>query len=147
MDIAIIGGGNSALEAAIEMNGIARNVHLVSRGAWTGDEILQDKTRVAESVEPLEGHEPLEIYGSGKVEALTVKDLKSGALKQLDVQGVFIEIGLFPNTDFALDILETNDRGEIIVDNHGASGAQIVIAAGAGAKAALAAFEYLITQH
>jgi alkyl hydroperoxide reductase subunit F len=162
MDIAIIGGGNSALEAAIEMNGIARNVHLVSRGAWTGDEILQDKTRVAESVEPLEGYEPMEIHGSDKVEALTVKDLASGALRKLDVQGVFIEIGLFPNTDFVLDILETNDRGEIIIDQHGASGAggifaagdvtdihdkQIVIAAGAGAKAALAAFEYLITQH
>jgi alkyl hydroperoxide reductase subunit F len=125
------------------MNGIARNVHLVSRGAWTGDEILQDKTRVAESVEPLEGYEPLEINGSDKVEALSVKNLESGALRKLDVQGVFIEI-------------------EIIVDNHGASGAggifaagdvtdihdkQIVIAAGAGAKAALAAFEYLITQH
>jgi len=63
MDIAIIGGGNSGLEAAIEMNGLERKVYLISRGEWNGDPILQDKVRSAERVEPLVLLDPLEIHG------------------------------------------------------------------------------------
>ena len=96
------------------------------------------------------------------VEGLEVKELQSGKIQTLDVQGVFIEIGLYPNTDFILDILDTNDRGEIKIGSHGETGIsgvfaagdvtdiqdkQIVIAAGAGANAALGAFEYLVSQH
>ncbi len=162
MDVAIIGGGNSGLEAAIEMNGMARSVYLVSRGAWNGDPILQDKVRSAERVETLIMHDPVEIHGREHVEGLTVKDLKTGDTRRLDVQGVFIEIGLYPNTDFVLDLLDTNEHGEIKVDSRGRTGIngifaagdvteshdkQIVIAAGAGANAALGAFEYLVTQH
>lgn len=162
MDIAIVGGGNSGLEAAIEMNGLARKVYLLSRGGWNGDQILQDKVRSAERVESLTFHDPLEIHGSDAVDGITVKDLENGELKRLNVQGVFIEIGLYPNTDFVLDLLETNERGEIRVDSRGQTGIsgvfaagdvtdshdkQIVIAAGAGANAALGAFEYLVTQH
>ncbi len=162
MDIAIMGGGNSGLEAAIEMNGLARNVYLVSRAEWNGDPILQDKVRNAERVESLVLHDPVEIHGSKKVEGLTVKDLQTGKTRRLNVQGVFIEIGLYPNTDFVLDMLDTNERGEIKVDSRGRTGIngvfaagdvtdshdkQIVIAAGAGANAALGAFEYLVTQH
>ncbi len=162
MDIAIVGGGNSGLEAAIEMNGLARKVHLISRTEWTGDPILQDKVRSAERVESLVLHDPTEIHGSEHVEGLTVRDLKTGKPRRLDVQGVFIEIGLYPNSEFLLDILDTNERGEIRVDSRGHTGIngvyaagdvtdshdkQIVIAAGAGANAALGAFEYLVTQH
>lgn len=162
MDIAIVGAGNSGLEAAIEMNGLARKVYLVSRTEWNGDPILQDKVGSAERVESLALHDPIEIHGSEHVEGLTVKDLNTGKSRRLDVQGVFIEIGLYPNTDFILDLLDTNERGEIKVDSRGHTGIngvfaagdvtdshdkQIVIAAGAGANAALGAFEYLVTQH
>ena len=161
LPIAIIGGGNSGLEAAIEMNGVAKEVYLVSRGEWTGDEILQDKVAAAKRVEVLKHHQPMEIHGKERVEGLTVKDLQTGATRRLEVQGVFIEIGLFPQTDFLLDLVETNERGEIKVDRHGQTGVrgifaagdatdshdkQIVIAAGEGASAALAAFEYLVKQ-
>jgi len=161
LPIAIIGSGNSGLEAAIEMNGVAKEVYLVSRGEWTGDEILQDKVAAAKRVEVLKHHQPVEIHGKERVEGLTVKDLQTGATRRLEVQGVFIEIGLFPQTDFLLDLVETNERGEIKVDRHGQTGVrgifaagdatdshdkQIVIAAGEGAKAALATFEYLVKQ-
>jgi alkyl hydroperoxide reductase subunit F len=159
--IAIIGGGNSGLEAAIEMDGIAKHVYLISRGEWNGDEILQDKVATAKRVEVLKYHQPVEIHGKEKVEGLTVQNLQTKETRRLDVDGVFIEIGLFPNTDFVLDLVETNERGEIKVDRHGATGVrgifaagdatdshdkQIIVAAGEGAKAALAAFEYLVKQ-
>lgn len=161
MTIAVIGGGNSGLEAAIEMNGVARKVYLVSRDGWSADQILQDKVASAPRVHPLKHHQPLEIHGAEQVEGLTIKDLDTGETQRLEVQGVFIEIGLFPNTGFALDLLQTNERGEIQVDHRGYTGMrgifaagdvtdqrdkQIIVAAGEGASAALAAFEYLITQ-
>ncbi len=159
--IAVIGGGNSALEAAIEMDGLAEKIYLVSIVDWSGDQILQDKTATAERVEALKFHEPAEIHGSDKVEGLTVKNVHTGETRRLDVDGVFIEIGLFPNSDFILDLLETNERGEIKVDRHNDTGVrgvfaagdvtdnrekQIVVSAGEGARAALSAFEYLVKQ-
>jgi len=162
MDIAIIGGGNSGLEAALEMNGVARNIFLISRMEWSGDPILQDKVRSAEGIKSLTLYDPVKIHGSQQVEGLEVRDLQTSKARTLDVQGVFIEIGLYPNTDFVLDLLDTNGRGEIKIGRHGQTGIsgvfaagdvtdihdkQIVIAAGAGANAALGAFEYLVTQH
>jgi len=159
--IAITGGGNSALEAALEMDGVARQIYLVSLGDWTGDPILQDKVALAKRVEVLKGHEPVEIHGSTKVEGMTVRNVATGETRRLDVDGVFIEVGVFPNTDFVLDLLGTNQRGEIVAGSHGSTGLrgifaagdategddkQIVIAAGEGAKAALGAFEYIIKQ-
>ena len=159
--VAVVGGGNSALEAALEMNAIAANVVLVSRGELTGDEVLQDRVAVAKSVQPLKGFEPVEIHGEDAVVGLTVRERDTGETKRLAVDGVFVEIGLFPNTGFALDLVDTNERGEIVVTSHCRTGVrgvfaagdctdthdkQIVISAGEGAKAALAALEYLLTQ-
>jgi alkyl hydroperoxide reductase subunit F len=161
LTIAVIGAGNSALEAVIEMNGIARKVYWVHRGASEADAILIDRVHACERVEAVRGVQPIAILGDNAVTGLVVRDLESEAERHLDVDGVFIEIGLFPNTEFALDLLETNERGEINVDPHGNTGVrgifaagdatnshdkQIIIAAGEGAKAALAAFEYLVTQ-
>lgn len=161
LKIAVVGGGNSGLEAAIEMNGLAEKVYLVSIVDWNGDQILQDKAASAERVEVLKFHEPTEIHGTDKVEGLTVKDVQTGETRRLEVDGVFIEIGLFPNTDFVIDLLDTNERGEIRVDRHGETGVrgvfaagdvtdnrdkQIVVSAGEGARAALAAFDYLVKQ-
>jgi NADH-dependent peroxiredoxin subunit F len=158
LPIAIVGGGNSGLEAALEMEGTAKAVYLISRGPLSGDQVLQDKV-VASQAMVLADHEPVEIHGEGKVTGLTVRDRASGGEKRLHVDGVFVEIGLRPHTEFILDLLETNDAGEIVVDAHGRTGVpgifaagdaidihdkQIVMAAGQGARAALAAFEYLV---
>jgi len=159
--IAIVGGGSSALEAAVEMSGIAKKVHVVSRGPWSGDEWLKDKAAAAKGVRKLQGYEPVEILGDEVVDRLVVRDIETGKRRTLVVDGVFIEVGLEPNSDLLLDLARTNQRGEVVVDEWGDTGVrgvfaagdvtankdkQIVIAAGEGAKAALAAFDYLISQ-
>jgi NADH-dependent peroxiredoxin subunit F len=159
--IAVVGAGNSAFEAALEMNGIARKVYLVTRGEITADRVLRDKVATAKRVKHLKGKAPVEIHGAEEVEALTIADRDSGERRRLAVDAVFVEAGLLPNTSFALDLVETNATGEIIVDERGRTGVrgvfaagdcttvpdkQIVVAAGDGAKAALAAFEYLVSQ-
>ena len=159
--IAIVGGGSSALEAAVEMSGIAKKVHVVSRGPWSGEEWLRDKAGAAPGVRPLVGYEPVEILGDEVVDRLVIRDVETGKVRTLLVDGVFIEVGLSPNSDLVLDLARTNQRGEVIVDEWGDTGVrgvfaagdvtankdkQIVIAAGEGAKAALAAFDYLISQ-
>ena len=161
MTIAIVGGGNSGLEAAIEMDAIAKKVYLISTSEWKGDEILQDKIASTKNVEVLKFHKPVEIHGEDQVTGLTLEDKKTGKTKTIDVDGVFIEIGLFPASDFVLDLLDTNERGEIIVDRDGKTGVrgifaagdvtdnrekQVIISAGEGARAALTAFEYLVRQ-
>ena len=159
--IAIVGGGSSALEAAVEMSGIAKKVHVVSRGPWSGEEWLKDKAASSPHVRKLEGYEPVEILGGETVERLVIRDIETGKQRTLVVDGVFIEVGLEPNSGLLLDLARTNQRGEVVVDEWGDTGVrgvfaagdvtankdkQIVIAAGEGAKAALAAFDYLISQ-
>ena len=159
--IAIVGGGSSALEAAVEMSGIAKKVHVVSRGPWSGEEWLRDKAGTAPGVRALNGYEPVEIRGGETVEQLVIRDVETRKVRTLVVDGVFIEVGLSPNSALVLDLARTNQRGEVIVDEWGDTGVrgvfaagdvtankqkQIVIAAGEGAKAALAAFDYLISQ-
>ena len=161
LNIAVIGGGNSALEAAVEMNGIAKSVHLVSTSDWSGDEILQDKVRSAKNVTAYKYHQPIEILGDDRVTGLVVRDKENGEKNTLELDGVFIEIGLYPNSDFIIDLVETTERGQIKVDQNGDTGVrgifaagdvtdnrenQIIVAAGEGAKAALSAFNYLVTQ-
>ena len=159
--IAIVGGGSSALEAVVEMSGIAKKVHVVSRGPWSGEEWLRDKAGSSPGVRALIGYEPVEILGDEVVDRLVIRDIETGKRRTLLVDGVFIEVGLSPNSDLVLDLARTNQRGEVIVDEWGDTGVrgvfaagdvtaskekQIVIAAGEGAKAALAAFDYLISQ-
>ncbi len=161
LPVTIIGSGNSALEAAIEMNGMTDKVMIVSRGDWSGDPILQDKVNAAENIEVLKYHEPIEIVGEKEVEGIVIKNLISGRRIHLATKGVFIEVGLWPNSDFVLDLLETNEQGEIKVNAKGYTGVrgifaagdvtdthnkQVIIAAGLGASAALGAFEYIISQ-
>lgn len=161
LTVAVIGGGNSGLEAAIEMSVISPKVYLISRTELKGDEILKDKVATTENIELLCHHEPVEIHGAEKVHGLAVRDCNTGEVRELAVEGVFVEVGLYPNTDFVIDLLETNELGEIKVNNQGHTGVrgifaagdvteeskkQIVIAAGSGATAALGAFEYLISQ-
>jgi alkyl hydroperoxide reductase subunit F len=130
-------------------------------GSGVATRFCKTKSRLPNVYEVLKQHQLLEIHGRERVEGLTVKNLATGEERRLDVEGVFIEVGLYPNTDFLLDLVETNERGEVKVDRHGQTGVrgifaagdatdghdkQIVIAAGEGAAAALAAFEYLVKQ-
>ena len=159
VDVAIVGGGNSGLEAALEMASVASRVYLVSEGELSGDEILQDKVAADERIEVLSHHRPREVHGEDRVEGLLVENRVSGEQRVLEVEGVFIEIGLTPNAGFARDLLGANARGEIESDARGNTIAegifaagdvtdnpskQIVVAAGSGANAALGAFEYLV---
>jgi len=156
--VAVIGGGNSALEAADDMVKIAEHVYLVSTTLLTGDQILIDKLKDASSLTIFLEHEVVVIEGSSRVEGIRIRDSKSGAERKIDVGAVFVEIGLIPNSEFAKGITKLNELDEIEVNcvcETGIPGLfaagdvtnvpekQIVVAAGEGAKAALNAHRYL----
>ena len=160
-DVAVIGGGNSALEAVIDLDKVANQVFMVSLTPLTGDQMLQDRVKSSSKVKIFQKYDTTRIIGSSVVEGLEIKSLETGEVKILDVEGVFIEIGLLPNSNLVIDTVETNRQGEIVIDDKcrtGLSGVfacgdvtnvpfkQVIIAAGEGAKAALSASDYLINQ-
>ncbi|MFC1969877.1 NAD(P)/FAD-dependent oxidoreductase [Chloroflexota bacterium] len=157
-NVAVIGGGNSALEAAEDMVKIAKHVYLVSLTPLTGDQILIDKVKAANNLTMFLEHEVLEIEGESLVKGIKVRDLKSKQERELDVDGIFIEIGLIPNSEPFKGIVHLNSFGEIEVSCANETGVpglfaagdvtnvpekQIVVAAGEGAKATLKAHRYL----
>jgi len=156
--VAVIGGGNSALEAALDMVKITEHVDLVSLTPLTGDAILVEKLSGADNLSIFTEHQTEKIEGESLVEGLVVKDSKSGERKQLQVTGVFIEIGLIPNSEPLSQLVELNQWNEVPVnyncetsikglyaagDVTSVPEKQIVVAAGEGAKAALQAHRYL----
>lgn len=158
MKVAVIGGGNSALETVDDMVKIAEHVYMVSTTPLTGDQILIDKVQAASNLTIYLEHGVVEIQGGNFVDGITIRDLKTNEEKKLDVGGVLIEIGLLPNSEFAKDIVKLNQINEIEVncscetnveglfaagDVTNVAEKQIVIAAGEGAKAALRAHRYL----
>jgi len=160
-DVAVMGGGNSALEAVFDLMKVSPKIYMVSLTSVTGDEILQDKVMSSPKVEIFTEYKILRIEGESSVEGIEIESLKTGKTKKLSVQGIIVEIGLLPNSELVMDIVETNRTGEIIVDSRchtGVSGVfacgdvtnvpykQIIVAAGEGAKAALAAYDYIIKQ-
>jgi len=160
-DVAVIGGGNSALEAVIDLDKVANQVFMVSLTPLTGDQMLQDRVKSSSKVKIFPKYDTTRIIGSSVVEGLEIKSLETGEVKKLDVEGVFIEIGLLPNSNLVIDTVETNRQGEIVIDykcRTGLSGVfacgdvtnvpfkQVIIAAGEGAKAALSVSDYLINQ-
>ncbi|MEG6584576.1 NAD(P)/FAD-dependent oxidoreductase [Dendrosporobacter sp. 1207_IL3150] len=157
--VAVVGGGNSALQAALELSAVANKVYLVVRGGYSADPIIIDKLHQAKNVIELKGYISKAVRGEKYVEKLTVARKDRGEETDLDVQGVFVEIGLKPNSEFVEGIVALNNRREILVDGRcqtnipGIFAAgdvtdgidkQIVIAAGDGSKAALAVYEYLL---
>jgi len=157
--VAVVGGGNSALEAALDMVKIAEHVNLVSLTPLTGDAVLIDKLAAAKNLSIFLEYQTERIEGTGLVGAIVIKDLKSGESKRLEVGGVFIEVGLVPNSEAVSGLVELNKQGEVPVSCSGettipglyAAGdvtdipeKQIVIAAGEGAKAVLQAHRYLL---
>lgn len=158
MDVAVIGGGNSALEAAIDMTKIARRIYLVSLTPLTGDNILREKATEASNITIMTEHQTMEVVGDRMVSGIRVKEMKSGREQMLEVGGVFVEVGLIPNSDFVRGMLTLNEFGEILINCACETGVpglyaagdvtnvpakQIVVAAGEGAKATLQAHQYL----
>lgn len=155
-DVAVIGGGNSALDAVLQLMNIARHVYLVNIVSHlTGDPVMIDKVHESDKVTIMNNAKVTGIMGSGMVKGVKVKC--DGEDKDIPVEGVFVEIGLIPNSHFAPD-LEKNALGEIKVDCHNRTNIpgifaagdvtdvpekQIIIAAGEGSKASLSAFKYL----
>ena len=114
--VAVVGGGNSALEAALDMVKIAEYVSLVSLTPLTGDAIFIDKLGDAKNLSLFTEYQTEKIEGQDFVNGLLIKDLKSGQSKRLDVTGVFIEIGLVPNSDPVKELLKLNQHGEVSVN-------------------------------
>lgn len=159
--VAVIGGGNSGVEAAIDLAGLASQVTLIEYAdVLRADAVLQDRLRALPNVTIITHAETLEVLGDGqKVTGLRMRDRGTGAETVLHLDGIFVQIGLVPNSDWLGDALALSARGEILVDAHGATSLagvfaagdattapykQIIIAMGEGAKAALAAFDHLI---
>ncbi|MDB5900804.1 MAG: ahpF [Ramlibacter sp.] len=158
--VAVIGGGNSGVEAAIDLAGIVKHVTLVEFDTrLRADEVLQRKLRSLANVDVILNAQTTAITGSDKVDGLTYKDRTSGEEKRVDLEGVFVQIGLVPNTEWLKGSVELSKHGEIVVDARGQTSVpgvfaagdattvpfkQIIIAAGDGAKAALGAFDHLI---
>ena len=161
--VAVVGGGNSGVEAAIDLAGFVAHVTLIEFGEQLrADAVLQKKLNSLPNIEVICQAQTTEITGAGgKVNGLTYTDRATGASRHVELAGVFVQIGLVPNTDWLKDTVSLSKYGEIEVDNHNMTSMpgvfaagdvttipykQIVIAVGDGARAALGAFDYLIRQ-
>ncbi|VXB74432.1 alkyl hydroperoxide reductase, F52a subunit, FAD/NAD(P)-binding [Pseudomonas sp. 8AS] len=159
--VAVIGGGNSGVEAAIDLAGIVSHVTLIEFDSQLrADAVLQKKLYSLPNVTVIKSAQTTEVVGDGqKVTALTYKDRTTEQLHSVELEGIFVQIGLLPNSDWLKGVVELTPRGEIIVDAKGATNLpgvfaagdvttvpykQIVIAVGEGAKASLSAFDHLI---
>jgi alkyl hydroperoxide reductase subunit F len=159
--VAVIGGGNSGVEAAIDLAGIVAHVTLIEFDSQLrADAVLQNKLNSMPNVTILKSALTSEVLGDGqKVKALVYKDRITDDLHTVELEGIFVQIGLLPNSDWLKGVIELSPRGEIIVDAKGGTNVpgivaagdvttvpykQIVIAVGEGAKASLSAFDHLI---
>jgi alkyl hydroperoxide reductase subunit F len=159
--VAVIGGGNSGVEAAIDLAGIVSHVTLIEFGeALRADAVLVAKLKSLPNVVIHTSAQTTELTGDGnKLNGLSYTDRTNGQSHHIELEGVFVQIGLVPNTEWLKGTLELSKHGEIIVDARGATSLpgvfaagdattvpfkQIIIAAGEGAKAALSAFDHLI---
>ena len=159
--VAVIGGGNSGVEAAIDLAGIVGHVTLIEYDTQLrADAVLQRKLKSLANVRIVTNAQTTEITGDKqKVSGLVYKDRATGESHQVELEGVFVQIGLVPNTDWLKGTVELSKHGEIVVDAKGQTSVpgvfaagdattvpfkQIIIAAGDGAKAALSAFDHLI---
>ncbi|HRF83970.1 MAG TPA: FAD-dependent oxidoreductase, partial [Pseudoxanthomonas sp.] len=159
--VAVIGGGNSGVEAAIDLAGVVAHVTLVEfDGKLRADEVLQRKLRSLANVDIIVSACSTEVLGDGqKVTGLVYTDRNDDREHRLALDGIFVQIGLLPNTEWLKGTVALSPRGEIVVDDRGQTSVpgvfaagdcttvpykQIVIAMGEGSKAALAAFDHLI---
>ncbi len=159
--VSVVGGGNSGVEAAIDLAGIVGHVTLLEFDAkLRADEVLQRKLRSLPNVTVITDAQTTEVTGDGsKVNGMRYTDRKTGESKSIELEGIFVQIGLLPNTDWLKGTVALSSRGEIEVDAKGQTSVpgvfaagdvttvpykQIIIAMGEGSKAALSAFDHLI---
>ncbi|MCC2980865.1 alkyl hydroperoxide reductase subunit F [Sphingomonas sp. IC4-52] len=159
--VAVIGGGNSGVEAAIDLAGIVAHVTLIEFDReLRADAVLQRKLASLPNVKVITSALTTEVKGDGsKVTSLTYKDRNHDTLHEIELEGIFVQIGLVPNTEWLKDAVALSNRGEIEIDHRGETSRpgifaagdcttvpykQIVIAMGEGSKASLSAFDYLI---
>ncbi len=159
-DVAVVGGGNSGIEAAIDLAGIVKHVTVLEFAPeLKADKVLQDRLYSLPNVTVITNARTSEIYGDTKVQGLRYVDRETEEEHSIELAGVFIQIGLVPNTEWLEGAVERNKFGEILVDKQGATYTpgvfaagdctdsaykQIIISMGSGATAALGAFDYLI---
>ncbi|MEK3936624.1 alkyl hydroperoxide reductase subunit F [Sporosarcina sp. FSL W7-1349] len=159
-DVAVIGGGNSGIEAAIDLAGITNHVTVLEFAPeLKADSVLQDRLYSLPNVTVVKNAQTKEITGTDSVNGITYIDRDSGDEHHVELAGVFVQIGLVPNTDWLGDAVERNKFGEIVVDKRGATNVpgvfaagdcsdsaykQIIISMGSGATASLSAFDYLV---
>lgn len=158
--VAVIGGGNSGIEAAIDLAGIVKHVTVLEfLPELKADSVLQERLYSLPNITVIKNVQTKEITGTDKVNGISYVDRATNQEHHIELEGVFVQIGLVPNTDWLGDSVERNPRGEIVVDSHGATSKpgvfaagdctnsaykQIIISMGSGATAALGAFDYLI---
>lgn len=159
--VAVIGGGNSGVEAAIDLAGLVEHVTLLEFASeMKADKVLQDKIRSLKNVDIVVNAQTQEVKGDGsKVTGLQYQNRVTGSTHDIALAGIFVQIGLLPNTQWLDGIVERNRMGEIVIDTKGETSVkgifaagdcttvpykQIIIATGEGAKASLSAFDYLI---
>ena len=156
--VAVVGGGNSGIEAAIDLAGICSKVTVLEfLDNLKADQVLQEKLKSLPNVEVFVNSQTLEVIGNGdKVTGIRVKDRTTEEVRTIELDGIFVQIGLMPNSGVFREVVDTNRMGEIAIDTYcrtnipGIYAAgdvstvpykQIIIAMGEGAKAALSAFE------
>lgn len=162
-DVAVIGGGNSGVEAAIDLAGIVKDVTVLEfADSLRADDVLVKKANSMPNIRIIKSAQTTEVIGAGgKVVGLKYKDRTNDEIKELALDGIFVQIGLVPNTEFLKDSIELSKHGEIMINDRGETNVpgifaagdvtttpykQIIISMGAGATAALSAFDYLIRQ-
>jgi alkyl hydroperoxide reductase subunit F len=156
--IAVVGGGNMAVQMAIEMAGYAKQVDLIVRSKLKADEANLERLAQKENINTLKGYEVSALHGVGFLTGMTVRERATGTEVRLDLDGVFAEIGWLPNTEFLGGLLMLDTEGRILVDQNchtslpavyaagdvtSINSDQIIIAAGEGAKAALEAYAWV----
>lgn len=159
-EVVVAGGGNSAVEAAIDLSKIAKKVTLVHRSNFRADKILVDQLLTLDNVQIKLETQILEVIGDKFMKGLIVKDKLENKEYTIEAAGLFVEIGYLPNSDHFKNILALNSKGEIIVDKYGRTNIdgifaagdvtdtpykQIIMSAGDGAKCSLSANEYINT--
>lgn len=160
LDVIVAGGGNSAIEAAIDLSKIANKVTVVHRSQLRADQILIEQVEKIENIEIHLETQIQKIQGEKLMSGIKVLDKSTGKTSVIEANGIFVEIGYLPNTEIFNGVIELNDRKEIIVDRYGETNVkgifaagdctdtpykQIIMSAGDGAKCALAANDYLNT--
>lgn len=156
-EVAVIGGGNSALATVRDLTKYVKKIYLIYLDL-VADQIMVEKAKESDKVEFFPGYTVKEIEGTNRVENIVIKSKEGDEERKLSLDGVFIEIGLIPNSRFAEDLVKLNGLGEIVVDCECKTNVpgifaagdvtdvpekQIIIAAGEGAKAALSAYHFL----